>query len=372
MSSPTPTPTTLPEEILERILQLALPAPLAIPRPAWLRSPRHRLALLHTSRQLTRIATPLLYASISLTTPASAAALVHTLHDQPHLAAHVRALALPPVCTPAIELLRLCTKLTTLDLDISFCTSVAEDVDGVPLEQAFARALLSLKDTTHLTLRKPAGVYLSRPRPRALIHAVARAVPAWPRLSTVDIAFKLSDDTPTSPPSFLPSFSPFILPPTTTAAPLPQSPASTPSGPVTALTTALAAAPALHTFTTRLPSVWNAAILTVAANPTLTRVVLVDPRANTSSSTYGNSSAGLAPTGLFMMEARRHARLVDLIRAGTPAMPRTRAHTMGSPTPSPPLPADGAHPAAPGASAKMGNKREGAVGLGILGVGVEA
>ncbi|KAG5637296.1 hypothetical protein H0H81_005039 [Sphagnurus paluster] len=168
-------------------------------------------------------------------------------------------------------------------------------------------------------------------------------------------------------------FSSFVLPPTATLAPLPHSSASTPSGPVTALTTTLAAAPVPHTFTTRLPSFWNAAVLTVAPNPALTRFVLVDPRANTSSSAHVNghgSGAGLAPTDLFMIEARRHACLADLIRAGTPVMPRTRAHTMGSSSPGPPLLAEGSADSA--ASAKMGKKRESGMGLGIVGVGVGA
>ncbi|KAG5637297.1 hypothetical protein H0H81_005040 [Sphagnurus paluster] len=71
---PPPSPRS-PEE-LERILQLGLPAPPATPHPAWFRSPRYRLALLHTSRRPTRIA----HTPISLTTRDSVTVLAHILH----------------------------------------------------------------------------------------------------------------------------------------------------------------------------------------------------------------------------------------------------------------------------------------------------
>jgi hypothetical protein len=166
---------------------------------------------------------------------------------------------------------------------------------------------------------------------------------------TANIAFKLSDDTPTSPVlSSTPVFSSFSL---GYPAPvhIPNQP-PTPPPPVLLrdFSTALAHA-LIHTFTTQLPSVWNAAILNISANPRLERIILSDgsyessfpedpfypchlpstkaflPPWRTIPFSAQNSNAGVVGTGLFLMEARKHPRLSELIRAGM-LVTRGRAH----------------------------------------------
>ncbi|KAG6901411.1 hypothetical protein C0995_012301 [Termitomyces sp. Mi166 len=288
----------LPEELLERILEQAIPAP----RPHWLSSPP-RLAPLSVSRKFNRIATPLLYHSIHLPTPSSARLLQDTLQHRPEYAHYIRALTVLGVWAPVVDVLALCRGLSSLDLTIAF------DEEVVDLD-----VLQTLGSMRHLTLRKPNNVYLSLARPRALINSLAHAITSWSDLRTANIAFKLSDDTPTSP---IASFSPFSS----------FSPA--PHGPIAALASALASAPALHSFSTHLPSVWNAAIAAIASNPALHRICLT---------TNSPSSPAIPGTGLFLMEARRHPRLAELITAGTPII-RSRAHTLGAPPPpAPPSP----------------------------------
>ncbi|RDB26257.1 hypothetical protein Hypma_006076 [Hypsizygus marmoreus] len=370
MASTTPTLDQFPEELLERILAHSIDHThihAHAPRPAWLRSPTGtqstRLAPLLVSRQLARICTPLLYHTIHLATPAQAHLLLRTLTAAPSLAAHVRCLSLAGLWRDAAEVMRMCGQgVRVLDVTITNNDEdghgQGEDVTGL-----WREALGGMTGVRHLTLRKPNNVYLSLPRPRSIINALASAISGsdgWTQLQTANIAFKLSDDTPTSPvlsPTNI--FVPFSLstpppPPTTTKS-------TATNGPVTHLTHALACAPALHTFATHLPSVWNVAILGVSANPRLERIVLYSSSSSASSciaSPYAATQAqaqGIIGTGLFLMEARKHARLGELIRAGTPIL-RTRARTMGSPCPSPERKEEG---------------REGrGVGLG-LGLGIE-
>ncbi|KAG6853277.1 hypothetical protein C0991_005548 [Blastosporella zonata] len=360
--------TTLPEELLERILLCALPSSPPTARPHWLRSPHsadNRLSPLLVSRKFNRIATPLLYHSVSLLTSISAALLLWTLEQRPELAGYIRELVTGGLWVPVRKLMTMCVGLKVLDLTILFDgDDVHEERDANP----FAR----LAKVKHLTLRKPSNVYLSLARPRALIISLAAALSSWDQLRTVDVTFKLSDDTPTSPIAG-PSFVPFAVPSVTSA------PIIT-SGPITALANALASSSSLHTFSTQLPSVWNTAIATIASNPRLERIVLAPACSVPSYSSplasypkysnwdsdigqgYSNSivTPALPGTGLFLMEARRHPRLAELIGAGTPII-RSRAHTLGTQrSPPPPSPSAGAS-----ATSTSPSKRESGVGLGL-------
>jgi len=110
--------------------------------------------------------------------------------------------------------------------------------------------------------------------------------------------------------------------------------------PITALTLALSTRPRLHTFSTLLPSVWNEAILRVSNNPALERIILGDGSVGMREQTQGRGvtwsgtdfyaapvsasipaapalEGSIAGTGLFLMQARKHTRLSELIRAGT-------------------------------------------------------
>ena len=106
-------------------------------------------------------------------------------------------------------------------------------------------------------------------------------------------------------------------------------------GPITSLTRSLSTRPKLHTFCTLLPSLWNETILRVSANPALERIILGDGTlarggewsgkdfyaAPVSSclptGPYFETNQGIVGTGLFFVQARKHARLSELIRAGT-------------------------------------------------------
>ncbi|KAJ2911640.1 hypothetical protein MD484_g8775, partial [Candolleomyces efflorescens] len=115
----------------------------------------------------------------------------------------------------------------------------------------------------HLVLRKPQNVYLTLPRVKNLIGAVADVVEASDKLEEVFVAFKLSDDPTPS------------LPVPALAGQQPPADDPVPPGPITRLTEALSTRPKLKTFATMLPSVWNEAVLRVSKNEALEKIVLL-------------------------------------------------------------------------------------------------
>jgi hypothetical protein len=147
-----------------------------------------------------------------------------------------------------------------------------------------------------------------------------------------------------------------------------------PEGPISSLTHALTTRPKLRTFCTLLPSLWNESILRISSNPNLECIVLGDGASRLREQTHirkidsnfeHDGSYGIVGTGLFLMQARKHARLSDLIWAGTyvffscfffslyltyrlhRSIMRTRAQTLGnasSPSPSPPRSHSPAYP----------------------------
>jgi hypothetical protein len=79
---------------------------------------------------------------------------------------------------------------------------------------------------------------------------------------------------------------------------------------------------------------WNPALLTLAANPALTRIVL----ASSEHAAFTPADAPLSPRALWLRAARAHARLFALVRAGS-VLARERARTTLGPL------EDGAEPA---------------------------
>jgi len=195
-------------------------------------------------------------------------------------------------------------------LDVTLDAATSNDVG--PDADEFCAALDQLRDVRHLVVRKPSNVYVSQAKTRYVITRLAEAVHNWQDLEIAQIAFRLSDDSMASLPV---SLSPAQL------------------GPISSLTHALRTRPSLHTFSTQLPSVWNNAILSVSQNEALERIVLGDGHEPTSPHLgrggYGTGRNMVPGTGLFLTEARKHPRLAELIRAGTPII-RSRAHTMGT------------------------------------------
>jgi len=81
---------------------------------------------------------------------------------------------------------------------------------------------------------------------------------------------------------------------------------------------ALTTAPNLKTVRAQLPAVWNDTLLTVSQNPNI-RCISLSP------------DKELVGSHLFLMEAKKHDRLMELIRAGTPVI-RNRSQSSSSPT----------------------------------------
>ena len=381
---------SLPEEILEHILALAISSPRRLwhpfSSPAW----RAR-ALLLVSRKINRIATPLAYGHLTIHTREQAHLLSRTLHARPDIASCVRWVVAHGCWNEVGRVLHFlagsesAARLEVLDLTL--------DVDAssqVPI--VLTSALQALVSLRHLILRKEDFAYLSHIKVKSVICALAEAIQGWSRLvlffpsftvkscnslvrilqETANIAFRLSDDQPAAvPPAANPTE--------------PSSPSMHPSNkptPVRALAHSLAHAPSLHTILTRLPSIWNPLLSFVSANPRLERIVLdpvelaVAARAKSSSSSSSSlvcyspprdptvdpdaswagwtTSEGITALGLFMAEARKFDRLSELIRAGTSVLLcrflfifltpvsqhrptiRTRARTIGTISPPPP------------------------------------
>ena len=179
-----------PEELLERILSDVIVASSTGDRPAWLRSPSYRpdfrLAPLLVTKQFSRIAIPLFYHTIQLHTSTTARLLHRTLIANPALASRIRHLSVTGISADAASVLRLCGPSITR-LDITLATEEEEydeynNKSPGEIEKEFADALKGLTGVQHLTLRKQSFMYLSLPRPRYIITAVANAIPAWAAL----------------------------------------------------------------------------------------------------------------------------------------------------------------------------------------------
>ncbi|KAF7369158.1 hypothetical protein MVEN_00243000 [Mycena venus] len=335
-----------PEELLERILADTVVAPAAPhPRAPWHPSPsassgketRGRTAPLLVSRAFHRIAVPLFHHTLVLHSPRQSQALLAALRARPHLARSVRVLVLPTPSASDAEVLGMLPGLTVLDVTLP-PNGTPSECDGM---EAVCNAIRQLRGLRELSVRKAAGTYLSQPAPRAMLDALADVVSNCAELHSTHLTFPLSSD-----------------------------PA------LASLTGALSAAPALKSLRTPLPSLPGAAAayVEVARNATLEKVCLGDdvpasptsytsplpaertplskdakapapaqPRAlperratYTPSPSYRQPRA-LLPTGLFLSAARPHARLTELIRAGTPIASsgngsgwRGRAATVGS------------------------------------------
>ncbi|KAI0674300.1 hypothetical protein C8Q78DRAFT_967623 [Trametes maxima] len=289
----------VPEEILERILALVLVQSAEFsPRPTWhpytsssSSAPGHPAVVspLLVCRAWLRIATPIHYRHPVLRTPQHAELLLRALRGSPALARCVRSVHLHATAPALRDLVAMCSHLHTLDITVDNADAQpslptgSRDRRVVEFCEAFART----SSVRHLVIRKNA--YLTQPNATYVFEQLAKAIARWHKLETVNVAFRLS-----------------------------------PSPAASALTQALAHAPRLHTLYTQLPAVWNTTLLDIAQNPALARIVL-------------SPAPEQAGAHLFLAEAKRHPRLVDLIRAGTAAP----AH------PHSPSPYPGRTPAAP-------------------------
>ncbi|KAJ6544103.1 hypothetical protein B0H19DRAFT_1267416 [Mycena capillaripes] len=298
---------SFPEELLEQILADTVIAPAAPhPRAAWhlsssssasnaVKQTRGRIAPSLVCRVFHRITLPLFYHTLVLHSSSQSLSLLATLRARPALARAVRTLVLPAPCASDAEILRLLPGLRTLDITLP--------ANSDPDSDALAASIRSLRTLRVLAVRKSAATYLCQPAPRALLDALADAVNASSELTSMTLSFPLS------------------------------------SNPALArLATALSAAPALRTLRTPLPALWAPAYVTVAGNPMLENICLGDEPVSSASSHSSSGQTRVPPrpllrTGLFLSAARPHARLVELIKAGTVVAVggwRGRAATVGS------------------------------------------
>ncbi|CCL98421.1 uncharacterized protein FIBRA_00418 [Fibroporia radiculosa] len=282
--------SSFPEELLERILLLVLtPAPPpSHPRPTWHQPPPSipgatSVAPLLVCRTWLRIATPLHYRTPILRSARATAHLAATLHAHPALGRCVRALRVEGSFDALPDVVRWCPFLEAFDMTVDNGTapppslSPARGHDVVDEHvRAFCSAFSGMRKLRHLVIRKNA--YLTQARPTLVFEELGKAIRQWRDLESVNIDFRFS-----------------------------PSPASA------AFAAALAVAPKLRYVRAALPAVWNTTLLEISANPALERIQLTP-------------DTELVGAHLFLSEASKHPRLLELIRAGTPVM-RRRART---------------------------------------------
>lgn len=309
----------IPEELLEQILGHVLTQPAAdSTRPSWhtCKPPRNapavsvkptvmegspvgRGAPLLVSHDWLRIATPLHYRHLVLRSERHLALLGATLRANPEFGRWVRSIRVDGVYDGLEAVVANCPELETFDMTIddgAVSTASLAQVEDVPAVDVnvlnekllrFSASFTKMARLKYLVLRKTTYAYLTLPRTTLLFEKLSKAIPQWKSLQSIEIDFRFS------PPASLAAF-----------------------------IAALTRAPSLRTVRTVLPSVWNPALLEICANPSLERIEF-------------SSETRITDVHLYLAEARKHTRLFELIRAGTP-LTRPRAHTMAvsrSPTP---------------------------------------
>lgn len=198
MLSPTPASalglSTIPEELIERILAFALSPPSSTATTV-ASSKGHgtsssRTGPLLTSRALNRIGTPLLYSTLRINTARSARLLAQTLSGNGVTTAAARAKELSS-CVRAIiarasypsigVVFHACAGRTLELLDITVDAGI--DGDGEKDKESgvmFGEALTEV-DVKEFVLRKR-GAYLTQERPKAVMTCLATAVLNWKSL----------------------------------------------------------------------------------------------------------------------------------------------------------------------------------------------
>ncbi|KAH9831998.1 uncharacterized protein C8Q71DRAFT_276314 [Rhodofomes roseus] len=302
--------SNMPEELQERILAFAVTPDMPSPvhRPSWhtaitgARRPTvaPRVAPLLVSRTWLRIVTPIFYRHIVLRSDRQAAMLAHSLRCNPELGRWVRSIRVEGTYQMLPDVVQFCPALEEFDLTVDNGSSSppaqgARSQRPPSIDAAIVRFCASfacMRRLRHLVIRKNA--YLTLPGPTHIFEQLGKAIGTWKYLESVHIAFRFS-----------------------------PSPASA------SFATSLASAPRLRRVSAQLPTVWNTALLEISQNPSLERIH-IGPRAE------------LFASQLFITEARKHPRLMELIVAGTPELPteppaRSRCWPVSSSLPSPGL-----------------------------------
>ncbi|KAH8823160.1 hypothetical protein DL96DRAFT_1559076 [Flagelloscypha sp. PMI_526] len=299
-----------PEELIERILSLALdPPPLPTPSSpdyaAFTQIMQNRPSCLLTSRTLRRIGLPLYYASVQLQSKKQARGYFDLLTERPDLILFLSHISFSGVWPESTSILRICPpSLTSIEFTLdrqapagSQLTWGAPDtVPGSPFSHVapqsdiedFCTALQKLQNVRTLTVRKAQNLYITSPRARTLLQATSKAILHWQHLMDVQMLFTLPDDVDED-----------------------------------GLPSAIASRPKLRSLTTCTPSLWNNAFPQISANPSIQSIQLLSsssPRGSVDLSRSGATASGtnvLLSTGLFMTKMKHHPRLKDLVMKGT-------------------------------------------------------
>ncbi|KIP09335.1 hypothetical protein PHLGIDRAFT_333566 [Phlebiopsis gigantea 11061_1 CR5-6] len=308
--------TSLPEEILERILAytLASTSSSSDSQPALLKSSFtrsqstpfpvsdrsrsagfkqfsrtsvHRYTPLLACTVFARIGTALIFSDLHVKTAEQCSNLKRILRQRPDLARCVKAVRLDGAWGDSKDLVKALSVSGGRLENFDFCiTPQAEEESALP---AFCKALAALPTVgtvKHLRVRKASDAYLTLSTPNRILEVLAQTIPRWGSLETVNIGFRLpSGPRKTTPSTALPSN-------------------ATISG-VSQFVLALAQAPSLKAVHAELPAVWNTALLDISSNPSLHSITL--------------SPAPVTGGHMFLTEARKHPRLAELIENGTPA-----------------------------------------------------
>ncbi|PSR72526.1 hypothetical protein PHLCEN_2v11596 [Hermanssonia centrifuga] len=303
--SPAPSPTTPTPHLLTR--SSSTPFPSAHSRTANIRPARSQVPVyspLLTCSLLARVGTPLLYTHLRLTSASQTALLVHTFQACPDLKRAVRTLTLDGIWSDVYDLVQSLIaddgcRLESFDFLIDAGPGTDTSSDS-PLDKfGLALSLLpSFQRLKHITVRKSADAYLTLAGPVRVLGCLSDVVQRWDNLETINIAFRLPSG-PRVPAVSLNRF------PALHAHP---SPIPAVSGASARLVTALSSTPNLKVIHAQLPAVWNTSLLEISTNPSL-RAIVLDP------------SPPHAGAHMFIAQARKHARLDALIRAGTPPPP---------------------------------------------------
>ncbi|KAI0685369.1 hypothetical protein BC835DRAFT_1421301 [Cytidiella melzeri] len=328
---------SLPEELLERVIALAiLPHSSSSPLPATFQAnlprststpfpsrpfppqtllPRttslvnhsragrrvHRYTPLLVSRVFARIGAAVLYCRIHLSTPAQCAALCRTLSTRLDLALRVKSLRIEGTWAEFRGLIQ--------HVNIPGCSLEAFDMtiaatqrhglgDSSSATKAFCEGLTTLSTlgtVKSLTIRKAADAYLTLPGPASIMGCLSTVMERWQSLEIVHVGFRL----PSGPRRTFSS--PLLMNSTAEESPCMRFVAS------------LSRAPSLRVVSAQLPAAWNSSLLEISSNPSLTAIRL-EP-----------SPPVAGPNHLFLVEASKYPRLDELIRAGSPPVPRVSA-----------------------------------------------
>lgn len=304
--------SSLPEELLLRILSLCLTLPTVLP-PKSIHSlspspelrlhqlkpgrSRGRVAPIYVCQQFYRIGLPLFYHTLYLQSASDVASALEILKQRPSLAHAVRTMVFSRIWKGCSRLLILCGRVDSVDLCLN--DGAVDDPESGAEVQLFFTALES-RAVIHMTIRKDPTVYLTHPRPRYLLERLAQTIHQLPTLECIHIAFRLSSS------------------PTTLQ-----------------LAHALSVAPRLRTVRSQLPAVWNNILLSVSSNMSLQKISLYSASGHATQikcpsslcADTNETDIAILGTAIYIMEARKHARLLELIKAGT-SFVRTRAHTI--------------------------------------------